>query len=272
VQLQEAIQGTQTTHATENKRVSYPAMDWWAACFFLLRQEAKTPCGQQTHTSGAKRASNFEFARGTQQIEDALSRYQTAFYRKACQHLRNEYDAEDAVQDALLAAYKNLDQFRGQAQMSTWLTAIVINCARMHLRRRSRQTLLSLDDHFGEDEQCCLSDVLADATPSPEAKCRESELHRHLMQFVAQLSPSLRTAFELRDLEELTTSEAAHILGVPEGTVKARVSRARAKLRRLMRQALGKQIGLRSIRSSVTASGKQQQQSRASNQCPALLT
>jgi RNA polymerase sigma-70 factor (ECF subfamily) len=63
------------------------------------------------------------------------------------------------------------------------------------------------------------------------------------MQFVAELSPSLRKAFELRDLEELTTSEAADILGVPEGTVKAQVSRARAKLRRLMRRALRTQSG-----------------------------
>ncbi len=181
----------------------------------------------------------------TQEMEDALSRYQTALYRKAYDHLRNEFDAEDAVQDALLSAYKNLDQFKGQAQISTWLTAIVINCARMHLRRRPRQTVLSMDERFGEEEQFCLSDILADATPSPEAKCRESELHRQLMQCVEQLSPSLRKAFELRDLEELTTSEAAQILGVAEGTVKAQVSRARTKLRRLMRRALGKQIGPR---------------------------
>lgn len=142
----------------------------------------------------------------------------------------------------------------------------------MHLRRRSRQTLLSLDDHFGEDEQYCLSDVLADATPSPEAKCRESELHRHLMHFVAQLSPSLRTAFELRDLEELTTSEAAHILGVPEGTVKARVSRVRTKLRRLTRRALGRQTGPKQTRTALTSNSKKQQDSRASNERPALLT
>lgn len=210
--------------------------------------------------------------KGSQEMQDALSRYRPVFYRQAYQYLGNASDAEDAVQDALLSAYKNLDQFKGEAQISTWLTAIVINCARMHLRRRPRHGVLSLDERFGEDEQFCLSDVLADATPSPEAKCRESELHRQLMQFVAQLSPSLRKAFELRDLEELTTSEAAHILGVPEGTVKARVSRARAKLRRLMRRALGKQTDPRSTRSSATANGTQQQQSRASNECPALLT
>ena len=210
--------------------------------------------------------------KGSQEMQDALSRYRPACYWKAYQFLGNASDAEDVVQDALLSAYKNLDQFKGEAQISTWLTAIVINCARMHLRRRPRHGVLSLDERFGEDEQYCLSDLVPDAAPSPEAKCRQSELRRHLMQCVAQLSPSLRKAFELRDLEELTTSEAAHILGVPEGTVKARVSRARAKLRRLMRRALGKQMGPRSTRSSVAANGKQQQQSRASNGRPALLT
>jgi RNA polymerase sigma-70 factor, ECF subfamily len=209
--------------------------------------------------------------KGSQEMHNALSRYRTAFYRKAYQFVDNATDAEDVVQDALLLAYKNLDQFKGEAQISTWLTAIVINCARMHWRRRARQTALSLDEHFGEDEQFCLSDVLADATPNPEAKCHESELHRQLMQCVAQLSPSLRRAFELRDVEELTTSEAAHILGVPEGTVKARVSRARATLRRLMRRGFGKHMGRKSTRSSVTANRKQQQPSRASNECPVLL-
>jgi RNA polymerase sigma-70 factor, ECF subfamily len=177
--------------------------------------------------------------RGAQEMQDALSRYLPAFHGKAYQYLGNAADAEDVVQDALLSAYKNLDQFKGEAQMSTWLTAIVINCARMHLRKRPRQTVLSLDESFGKDGQYYLSDVLADRGPSPEDKCRESELRRHLMQFVSELSPSLRRAFELRDLEELTTSEAAHILGVAEGTVKAQVSRARTKLRQLMRRARG---------------------------------
>ena len=168
------------------------------------------------------------------EMQDVLSRCLPSFYRKAYRHLGNVADAEDAVQDALLSAYKHLDQFKGQSQMSTWLTAIVINCARMHLRKRPRQTHLSLDERFGEEEQYSLSERLAHRGPSPEDECRNSEMDRRLAQFTEQLSPPLRKAFELRELEGLTTSEAAQILGVPDGTVKARVSRARAKLRRLM--------------------------------------
>jgi len=108
------------------------------------------------------------------------------------------------------------------------------------LRRRPRQTHLSLDEQFGEEQEYSLSERLADRGPSPEEECRSAELHGRLMQFVEQLSPPLRKAFQLRDVEGLTTSEAAHILGVAEGTVKAQVARARAKLRQLMRRALAR--------------------------------
>jgi RNA polymerase sigma-70 factor (ECF subfamily) len=169
--------------------------------------------------------------RDTQKMQDVLSRCLLLFYRRAHRHLGNAADAEDAVQDALLSAYKHLDQFKGQAQMSTWLTAIVTNSARMQLRRRLRHIHLSLDERFVEGEGNPLAERLAHRGPSPEDECQNSELHGRLMQFVSQLSPPLREAFHLRALDGLTTSEAAHILGVPDGTVKARLARARARLK-----------------------------------------
>ena len=180
----------------------------------------------------------------TQEMNNVLSRYLPAFYRKAYRHLGNEADAEDAVQDALLSAYKHLDQFKGQAQMSTWLTAIVTNCARMQLRRRPRQLHMSLDERFGEDEEFCLSDQLPAGEPSPEDESRASELHKNLLRYVAQLSPPLRKAFQLRELNGLSTREAAQALGVTDGTVKAQLARARAKLKRLMRSTLDAKPGL----------------------------
>ena len=174
--------------------------------------------------------------RDTQEMQDILSRCLPSFYRRAHRHLGNAADAEDAVQDALLSAYKHLDQFKGQAQMWTWLTAIVTNSARMQLRRRLRQIHLSLDERFAEDEGNLLAERLAHQGPSPEDECQNSELHGRLMQLVSQLSPPLRNAFHLRALDGLTTSEAAHILGVPDGTVKARLARARAKLKHLLQR------------------------------------
>jgi RNA polymerase sigma-70 factor (ECF subfamily) len=177
----------------------------------------------------------------TREMQEVLSRCLPLFYRRAYRYLGNAVDAEDAVQNALLSACRHLDQFKGQAQMSTWLTTIVTNSALTQLRRRSRQTHLSLDERFGEEQEYCVSERLADCGPGPEDECIKSELHERLMQLVAELSPSLRKVLQLRDLNGLTTREAAHILGVADVTVKAQVSRARAKLRRLMHAALDAQ-------------------------------
>ena len=174
----------------------------------------------------------------TRELQDAFSRCLPLLHRTAYRYLGNVADAEDAVQDAVLSAYKHLDQFRGQAQMSTWLVAIVSNCARMQLRRRPRQIHVSLNDQFGDEQGYTLSERLVHFGPSPEEEYRKAELHEHLMQFVEELSPPLRRAFQLRDLDGLSTGEAAHILGVVDGTVKAQVARARAKLMRLVRRVL----------------------------------
>lgn len=174
----------------------------------------------------------------SRELQDVLSRSLPSFRRNAFRYLSNAADAEDAVQDALLAAYRHLDQFRGQAQMSTWLAAIVSNCARMQLRRRPRAIHLSLDEPLGDEQEYSLAEGLADRAPTPEEECEQSELRERLVQFLEQLSPSMRTAFQLRELDGLTTSEAAQILGVAEGTIKAQLARARAKLIKLMRRAL----------------------------------
>jgi RNA polymerase sigma-70 factor, ECF subfamily len=175
------------------------------------------------------------------ELQDVFSRYLPLLHRTAHRYLGNPSDAEDAVQDALLSAYKHLDQFRGQAQMSTWLVAIVTNCARMQLRRRPRQIHVSLNEQFGDEQGYTLSDRLADSGPSPEEEYRRAELHDRLLQFAEELSPPLRKAFQLRDLDGLTTSEAAESLGLVEGTVKAQLARARAKLTRRVRRALDAQ-------------------------------
>ena len=172
------------------------------------------------------------------QMVAVLSHRLPYLYRNAYRLLGNKADAEDAVQDALLAAYKHLNQFRGDAQLSTWLTAIVINCARMHLRKRSRYIHVSLDSRIGEDQKYPLSDTLVDHRPNPEDECHTSTLNTRLMKSAAQLSPTLRRTFHLLYLDHLSVCETARVLGVPIGTVKARSARAKAKLRKLVRGVL----------------------------------
>jgi len=149
--------------------------------------------------------------------------------------LGNKADAEDAAQDALLSAFKHLNQFRGEAQLSTWLTAIVLNCVRMQIRKRSRHVHMSLESPIGEEQEYLVSDMLVDDRPSPEDECHLSTLNSKLMQSAAQLSPSLRKTFHLRFVDHLSICETARVLGIPIGTVKAQTARARAKLKKALR-------------------------------------
>lgn len=181
-----------------------------------------------------------------QQLTAVLSRCWHSFCRTASRHLGNAADAEDAVQDALLSAYKHLDQFRGQARMSTWLTSIVINSARMELRKRLRHVHVALDEEDRENGNYSILEQLSAHGPSPEEACRKSELANQVVQLAGHLPPPLRKVFRLRELDGLSIRETANVLGVAEGTVKARLARARTKLRDQMREKLDrKQSGAR---------------------------
>jgi RNA polymerase sigma-70 factor (ECF subfamily) len=189
------------------------------------------------HVGSDQRLNVTNYGSAARELENVLSRRLPSYYKIAYRLLGNAADAEDAVQDALLAAHKHLGQFRGHSQMSTWLTTIVVNCARMQLRRRPRQIHVAIDDRIGEEQGYSVLERLADGGPNPEDECRNSELKACVRVFAAQLSPTLRRTFQLRDMDGLSISETAHILGVPSGTVKAQLARARAKLKDAMRRA-----------------------------------
>jgi RNA polymerase sigma-70 factor, ECF subfamily len=176
--------------------------------------------------------------RAVLEMKEVLSRRLPSFYRCALRLLGNAADAEDAVQEALLAAYRHIDQFRGQSQMTTWLTAIVRNCALMQLRKRSCQILLPLDQETGGEEKYLIWERLADTRPSPEEEYRNLELGTRVQECAGRLSPTLRRTFQLRVLMGLSIFETARILKLPNGTVKAQLARARAKIARVMRPAL----------------------------------
>ena len=189
---------------------------------------------EYTATVGSEKIGGEEGA--AEQLKQLLAGGLPPLYRRAYRILGNAADAEDAVQEALLAAYAHLDQFRGQAQISTWLTTIVLNCARLQLRRRLRHVHVSLDESSEELKPVSVSERLADNRPNPEDQCRESELRARLTHLNRQLSPTLRRTFQLRDVDGLSIRETAQILGVPTGTVKAQSARARKKLKELMRR------------------------------------
>jgi RNA polymerase sigma-70 factor, ECF subfamily len=185
-----------------------------------------------------ERGENRHEGMPAQQLEQILASGLPPLYRRAYRILGNAADAEDAVQDALVAAYTHLHQFRGQAQISTWLTTIVLNFARLQLRRRARHVHVSLDESSGGSQLVSVSERLADPRPNPENEYRESELSTRLSHLHSQLSPTLRRTFLLRDVDGLSIRETARILEVPTGTVKAQSARARKRLKELMQRTL----------------------------------
>jgi RNA polymerase sigma-70 factor (ECF subfamily) len=175
------------------------------------------------------------YQKRVQELADAITSHSLRFRRIALGHLGNAADAEDALQDALLSAWTHVDQFKGRAKMSTWLTTIVINSARMKLRRRCPQVQIALDEPCSE-QNLSPADMVSDTRPDPEEVYGKRQIAETLAHATLRLSPTLRTTFRLRDVDGLSIRETAQLLGVPTGTVKARLARARMRLRQVIQK------------------------------------
>ena len=154
-------------------------------------------------------------------------------------------DAEDLTQDVFLKLYRNLASFdveRGSFQ--TWITTLARNLLVDHFRRtRLERATNSLDAGYpGEEDGASLADRMADPHPTPEAHASGMELKVRIQQALAQLSPELREAVILRDLEDMDYKEIAQVLRIPEGTVKSRISRGRGELARLLHRIEGQVV------------------------------
>jgi RNA polymerase sigma-70 factor, ECF subfamily len=182
-----------------------------------------------------KPAEQLEDALGSNALEmtTMITERLPYFRRIAMLRLDNAADAEDAVQDALLAAWRHLDQFRGQARMSTWLTAIVMNSSRTIIRRRPRVRLLPIDAPDENENRAEFLELLPDGRPDPETQFRNSEYERRLHQLFARLPPALQIVVRMRIFEGMGLRETAKALGITESAVKSRAFRALAELRRL---------------------------------------
>jgi len=171
------------------------------------------------------------------EFEKAVSRSLPQLHRMAMRRLRNREDAEDAVQDALLSAFKHIADFEGRAQMSSWLMAIAINSVRMQLRRRLQHTIVSIDAH-PEDTQSTFAESIADPRPTAERTVAHMELCQLVTKFAKRLPRSQRAALHLRHSDGLSIREAAEVLEVPVGTMKAQLTRGRARLAELVLGAI----------------------------------
>jgi len=171
-------------------------------------------------------------------FEALMRRHNTRLFRVARSILRDETEAEDALQDAYVQAYRAAAQFRGDAELSTWLTRIVINQALMRLRKKKRERIVvPFRTSVAADEDRI--DDMADAkAESPSDATLRAEVRRVIERRIDQLPVAFRTVFVMREIEEMTVQETADCLGIPPSTVRTRLFRARA----LLREALERDI------------------------------
>ncbi|HMD32307.1 MAG TPA: sigma-70 family RNA polymerase sigma factor [Candidatus Acidoferrales bacterium] len=171
-------------------------------------------------------------------LEALFSNLSPALYQTALRLVGTPEEAEDVLQEGMLSAYRNLRRFEGRSQFSTWLTRIVINAALMRLRSRRSRPAVSLDERLADDDEMTFADQFPDTAPNPEQVASRRELEDLLRHNLQTLSPVLRSAFILREMEGFSTEEAAEELGISQGTLKARLHRAKRQLARLVGRAL----------------------------------
>ena len=171
-------------------------------------------------------------------FSDLMRRYNRRLYRVARSVLRDDAEAEDALQDAYLQAYRALPGFRGESALGTWLTRIVVNAALMRQRKNGRLAdVIELGADFGSDDAILPRDRL-DEPAQPELAALRAQTRRLIETGIDKLPAVFRTVFVLRAVEELTVEETAATLDIPEATVRSRYFRARA----MLREALAREI------------------------------
>jgi RNA polymerase sigma-70 factor, ECF subfamily len=154
------------------------------------------------------------------------------------------HDAEDLTQDVFIKVYGNLAAFdltRGSFQ--TWITTLARNLLVDHFRRTKQQRVTdSMDAGWEESDEMPLADRMAASGPNQHDRAAQKEIARMVQEALTKISPELREAVILRDLQDMDYKEIAQVLHIPEGTVKSRISRGRAELARLLDRNKGQVV------------------------------
>jgi RNA polymerase sigma-70 factor (ECF subfamily) len=165
-------------------------------------------------------------------FESLMRKHNGRLFRIARSILRDDSEAEDALQDAYLDAYRNIEGFRGGSQLATWLTRVVINQALGRLRKQKRERVVvpfaRRRSGKPNDHQLDLAD---DKGESPTNAALRAEVRRMLERRIDELPVAFRTVFVMREVEDMTVQETAECLSIPAATVRSRLFRARALLR-----------------------------------------
>jgi RNA polymerase sigma-70 factor (ECF subfamily) len=165
-----------------------------------------------------------------------MRQYNRTMFRTARAILKDDAEAEDALQEAYLQAYRSLGTFRADARFSTWLARIVVNESLMRLRKSARRASIVPIQAAAPVEE--VEQVSDDAMEKPENSAARAEMRRLLEAQIDLLPDAYRTVFMLRAVEEMSVEEAAAVLGIPEATVRTRFFRARSLLREGLAQKI----------------------------------
>jgi RNA polymerase sigma-70 factor (ECF subfamily) len=171
-------------------------------------------------------------------FELVMRRYNRQLFRLARATLRNDAEAEDALQEAYIAAYRKLDQFRGEAALATWLSRLVLNECLARVRRTARRNAIAPIFSPASEER--LDEMATSTLENPDDAAIRDELRALLERKIDELPEAYRTVFVLRCVEELSVEETAACLDLPEATVRTRQFRARG----LLRESLARDLDL----------------------------
>jgi len=158
-------------------------------------------------------------------------------FRVARRMMRNNEDAEDVVQESFQQAFIHLKSFNGDSRFSTWLSRIAINAALMKLRKKQHVWDVSLDESAENEQSSLLLDV-KDHGLNPEQLYAQMEWQQILFEAMNDLTPGMRKAIELSELDERSGEETARIMGISVSAVKTRVFHGRRKLREILTQVV----------------------------------
>ena len=168
-------------------------------------------------------------------FESLVTRYESKVYRLAIRMLRNQQDAEDALQETFLQVHRGLAGFEGRSAFSTWLFRLATNVCLMKIRHRGTEPskLLPLEDYLPRHEEGEVPQMV-DWTIRPEEALLSKESREKMMEALEKVPPEYRAVFILRDMEGFSNAETGESLGISVAAVKSRLHRARLALRGLL--------------------------------------
>ncbi len=184
-------------------------------------------------------------ARDESAFNELVLSYERRVFALVFRMLGNRHEAEDLAQEVFVQVFKAIDQFRGDAKLSTWIYRIAVNLCKNKSKYLARRHAGEQDDVDAMVERVPLSaakGVSVGDISRPDELVEGMQLERVVKKAIAQLEPDFREVLVLRDVEDLSYEEIAAITGLPDGTVKSRIHRARGQLRALVEKVIGEKV------------------------------